>query len=60
MGLIRQIWPQFDFSADRDINGDGNMTENISTLSACFSLVVFRQPSRARRRENQARQIDSR
>jgi prepilin-type N-terminal cleavage/methylation domain-containing protein len=40
MGLIRQIWPQFDFSADRDINGDGNATENIS-LSGAECLVFF-------------------
>src|SRR5262249_10912446 len=24
MGLIRQMWPQFDFTIDRDINGDGD------------------------------------
>jgi prepilin-type N-terminal cleavage/methylation domain-containing protein len=40
MGLIRQIWPQFDFTIDRDINGDGNMTETI-TLSGAECLVFF-------------------
>jgi prepilin-type N-terminal cleavage/methylation domain-containing protein len=40
MGLIRQIWPQFDFTINRDINGDGNMTENIS-LSGAECLVFF-------------------
>ena len=38
--LIRQLWPQFNFGAARDINGDGDMTDTIS-LYQCECLVFF-------------------
>jgi prepilin-type N-terminal cleavage/methylation domain-containing protein len=40
MGLIRQMWPQFDFTFDRDINGDTDQTDTI-TLSGSECLVFF-------------------
>jgi prepilin-type N-terminal cleavage/methylation domain-containing protein len=48
MGLIRQIWPQFDFNYGNetayanavDINGNGNATDTI-TLSGAECLVFF-------------------
>ncbi len=46
MGLIRQIWPQFDFTYANetsnaiDINGDGTTTDSI-TISGSECLVFF-------------------
>jgi prepilin-type N-terminal cleavage/methylation domain-containing protein len=40
MGLIRQLWPQFDFTINRDINGDGDTNDSIS-LSGAECLVFF-------------------
>ncbi len=45
MGIIRQIWPQFDFSYTAeggliDINGDGDTNDTI-TLSGAECLVFF-------------------
>ncbi len=47
MGIIRQIWPQFDFNYTNsptpgaiDINGDGNTTETIN-LRGAECLVFF-------------------
>ena len=40
MGLIRQIWPQFDFTIDRDINNNGTTTDTI-TLTGSECLVFF-------------------
>jgi type II secretory pathway pseudopilin PulG len=39
-GLIRRMWPRFDFTQDRDIDGDGNMTET-HTLEGSECLVFF-------------------
>lgn len=39
-GLIRQMWPQFDFSANKDINGDGDVTDVIA-LNAGECLTFF-------------------
>jgi prepilin-type N-terminal cleavage/methylation domain-containing protein len=38
--LIRQLWPQFDFSLDRDINGDGDLTDRFA-LAGAECLVFF-------------------
>ena len=38
--LIRQIWPDFDFTIARDINGDGDLTDTI-TLNGAECLVFF-------------------
>ena len=38
--LVRQIWPDFDFTIARDINGDGDVTDTI-TLNGSESLVFF-------------------
>ena len=38
--LIRQIWPDFNFALDRDINDDGDMSDTI-TLSGAECLVFF-------------------
>lgn len=38
--LVRQLWPQFNFAAARDINGDGDMTDTI-ILTHCECLVFF-------------------
>lgn len=38
--LVRQIWPDFDFSIDRDINGDFDAGDTI-TLNGAESLVFF-------------------
>jgi len=38
--LVRQIWPDFDFSVSRDINGDGDSTDTI-TLSGAECLAFF-------------------
>jgi len=38
--LIRQIWPQFNFALDRDINGDGDKLDTIS-LQGAECLVFF-------------------
>src|SRR5580704_12019600 len=40
MGIIRQIWPQFDFTIDRDINNNGTTTDTI-TLTGSENLVFF-------------------
>jgi len=37
---IRRIWPQFNFALARDINGDGDMTDNIS-MNAGECLLFF-------------------
>lgn len=37
---IRRIWPQFNFSLDRDINGDGDATD-VLELTASECLVFF-------------------
>ncbi|QDU07283.1 type II secretion system protein [Gimesia aquarii] len=39
--LIRKLWPQFDFSLDKDINGDGDALDNDITLNAGECLVFF-------------------
>tara|TARA_R110002111_G_scaffold262702_1_gene340347 strand:- start:54455 stop:55408 length:954 start_codon:yes stop_codon:yes gene_type:complete len=39
-GLIRKMWPQFDFSTAKDINGDGDVVDVI-TLNAGECLVFF-------------------
>jgi hypothetical protein len=39
-GLIRQLWPQYDFSLPCDINGDGDTTDTI-VLNAGECLVFF-------------------
>ncbi|WP_417375135.1 prepilin-type N-terminal cleavage/methylation domain-containing protein [Gimesia maris] len=39
-GLIRQLWPQFDFTANKDINGDGDVTDTI-LLNAGECLTFF-------------------
>ncbi|QDT45109.1 hypothetical protein Pan241w_52270 [Gimesia alba] len=39
-GFIRQLWPQFDFSLNKDINGDGDVVDTI-TLNAGECLVFF-------------------
>lgn len=38
--LIRKMWPQFDFTIDRDINGDFD-TSDVFTLNAGECLVFF-------------------
>lgn len=38
--LIRQFWPQFDFTAPRDLDGDSNTTDT-HTLSSGECLVFF-------------------
>jgi len=38
--LIRQLWPQFNFAMNRDINGDGDTGDNV-TLESGESLVFF-------------------
>jgi prepilin-type N-terminal cleavage/methylation domain-containing protein len=38
--LIRQLWPQFNFAMNRDINGDGD-TNDVITLEAGEVLVFF-------------------
>ncbi len=38
--LIRQMWPDFDFSIARDINDDGDSTDTI-TLNGAEALVFF-------------------
>lgn len=38
--LITKIWPNFDFSKDRDINGDGDKTDT-HEMSAAECLVFF-------------------
>lgn len=40
MTRIRQIWPRFDFTISRDINGDGDMTDTFN-LTAGECLVFF-------------------
>jgi len=37
---IKGIWPQFDFSVSRDINGDGDLTDTF-TLEGSECLVFF-------------------
>lgn len=39
-GLIRKMWPQFNFGLDKDINGDGDVTDVIA-LNAGECLVFF-------------------
>ncbi|MFK7777969.1 MAG: type II secretion system protein [Gimesia sp.] len=39
-GLIRKMWPQFNFGTDKDINGDGDANDTI-TLNAGECLVFF-------------------
>ena len=39
--LIRQLWPQFNFAALRDINGNGNTTDAPIALSQGECLVFF-------------------
>lgn len=39
-GLIRQMWPQFNFSLNKDINGDGDVTDSF-ILNAGECLVFF-------------------
>ncbi len=38
--FIRQIWPQFNFGLDRDINGDGDQVDVIA-LNGAECLVFF-------------------
>lgn len=38
--IIRQLWPQFNFGANRDINGDGDTSDTIN-LEPGESLVFF-------------------
>lgn len=38
--LIRQLWPQFDFSLNRDLNGDGDSNDQF-TLESGETLVFF-------------------
>ncbi len=38
--LVRQIWPDFDFTIARDINGDNDTTDTI-TLNGAECLVFF-------------------
>lgn len=38
--LIRRLWPQFNFAADRDINGDGDITDTIK-MTGAECLVFF-------------------
>jgi len=38
--VIRQLWPQFNFAGNRDLNGDGDMTDTIG-LETGESLVFF-------------------
>ncbi len=38
--LVRQMWPDFSFSIDRDINGDGDQADTI-TLNGAECLVFF-------------------
>jgi len=39
-GIIRKMWPQFDFSLYNDINGDGDVTDKL-VLNAGECLVFF-------------------
>ena len=39
--VIRQLWPQFNFAAARDLNGNGNTTDAPITLSGGECLVFF-------------------
>ena len=39
--LIRQLWPQFNFAIDRDINGDGTAGDAPITLTSGECLVFF-------------------
>lgn len=39
-GLIRQMWPRFNFAVSRDINGNGNTTDSLS-LDGAECLVFF-------------------
>ncbi|HEV8002934.1 MAG TPA: prepilin-type N-terminal cleavage/methylation domain-containing protein, partial [Planctomycetaceae bacterium] len=41
MGLVRQIWPQFDFTIDRDINNNGNIDTAPIQLTSAECLVFF-------------------
>jgi general secretion pathway protein G len=38
--LVRQIWPDFDFTTDQDIDGDGNANETF-VLNGAECLVFF-------------------
>lgn len=38
--LVLKIWPQFDFSINRNLNGDGDLTDAI-TLNGAECLVFF-------------------
>ncbi|MBS0204028.1 MAG: type II secretion system protein [Planctomycetes bacterium] len=38
--IIRQLWPQYDFTSNIDINGNGNTTDSI-TLAGPECLVFF-------------------
>lgn len=38
--IIKQIWQQFDFTLDRDINGDGDTTDTVA-LDGAECLVLF-------------------
>lgn len=40
-GLVRQMWPQFDFSLDKDINGDLDTLDNNIELNSGECLVFF-------------------
>ena len=40
LGIIRRIWPQFNFAATRDINGNGSMTDVVA-ISHSECLVFF-------------------
>lgn len=40
VAFIRQVWPSFDFSLDRDINRDGDTTD-VFVLSGAECLVFF-------------------
>ncbi len=39
-GLVRKMWPQFNFAANKDINGDGDSADTIA-LNAGECLVFF-------------------
>ncbi|OYW24409.1 MAG: hypothetical protein B7Z55_02255 [Planctomycetales bacterium 12-60-4] len=40
-GIIRQMWPQFDFTLARDLNGNGNTTDSPITITGGEAMVFF-------------------
>ena len=39
--ILQQIWPQFNFTLDRDLNNDGNYSTNAIPVTGSECLVIF-------------------